>query len=148
MPVCGAGVTRVVVDKAAGVVRIRGPDADCVARARAIMDFAVERVPLTPEEIPWIIGSGGATIRKLREDSRVINMDLDQVGGMPVGLCRAVVAVTVVAVVAVVLATVDALGMCDFLAIGPDPLLAPFDAVSPMLIIRRACLWRTLSLAR
>ncbi len=77
------GVTRVVVDKAAGVVRIRGPDADCVARARAIMDFAVARVPLAADEVPFIMGPGGSTFRKLREDSRVINMDVDQVGSLP-----------------------------------------------------------------
>jgi hypothetical protein len=46
-----AGVTRVVVDKAASMVRIRGPDADCVSRAKSIMDFAVDRIPISSAEV-------------------------------------------------------------------------------------------------
>ena len=74
-----------VVDKAAMMVRIRGPDAECVARARAIMDFAVDRIPVSGGEVALLVGPGGATIRKIREDSRVINLEIDQVGWAPRG---------------------------------------------------------------
>jgi hypothetical protein len=115
------------------MVRIRGPDPDSVSRARSIMDYVVDRVPVAANEvrrarrfgghlvwwvgsglgrvgpgvewcrlydppppsrpllllsclplnaslqIPLLIGAGGATIRKIQEDSRVINLELDQV---------------------------------------------------------------------
>jgi hypothetical protein len=72
-------VSRVVVDKSASVVRIRGPDKETVARARAIMEYSIDRITIPSQEVSWIIGPAGATIRKIREDSRVLNLELDQV---------------------------------------------------------------------
>ena len=73
------GVERIVVDKDTNppVIRIRGDDADQVAEARRQLEYTVEKIDLTPQQVRWIVGPGGATINDIKSRSGVFRIDVE-----------------------------------------------------------------------
>ena len=72
-----------MLDKATCIVRITGPDKESVAKARAIMEYTILRLPLKASEVAGVIGRDGATIDKIREDSGVIKLLIEPVSLSP-----------------------------------------------------------------
>jgi hypothetical protein len=73
------GVENIVVDSDINpaVVRIKGRSADSVSQARARLEYAVESIPLTPRELGWIIGEGGAKMNEIRFKSGAMKIEHD-----------------------------------------------------------------------
>lgn len=67
------GVDRIIVDSELSppVVRIRGASAAAVAHARRLLEYVVERVPLSRSQMAWVIGSGGDTLNSIKISSKV-----------------------------------------------------------------------------
>ena len=71
------GVERIVVDPRSATVRIKGSDADSVAQARSMLEYADETLPLKRGEAGCVIGGGGAVIKDIRFKSGCTRVDVD-----------------------------------------------------------------------
>ena len=69
------GVERIVIDKDTLCVRIKGAPS-AVAKARAELEFVVDRIPIQPSQAAYVVGQGGATITDIRTRSRVAQIDV------------------------------------------------------------------------
>ena len=52
-------------------VIVIGPTQAAVDAAREMLEFVVERVPVEPEQIGWLIGKGGKNFKELQEKTKV-----------------------------------------------------------------------------
>lgn len=73
------GVDRIVVDSESVpcMVRIRGPTCEATAEARRQLEYTVVEIPLTQQQIGWLVGAGGATINSIRDKSSVLRMQIE-----------------------------------------------------------------------
>ena len=73
------GVDTIAVDSQATpcMVRITGPTREAVARARRMLEYVVESVPLTVEQSEGLIDVHGAKLADIRDKSRLVRLTMD-----------------------------------------------------------------------
>ena len=72
------GVELIEVDQNGPRVIVIGPTQETVDAAREMLEFVVERVPVEPEQIGWLIGRGGKNFKELQEKTRVTRLNVDK----------------------------------------------------------------------
>ena len=72
------GVEMIEVDQTGPRVIIIGPTQEAVDAARESLEFIIERVPVEPEQVGWLIGRGGKNFRELQEKTKVTRLNVDK----------------------------------------------------------------------
>jgi len=76
-----SGVHSAVVE--AGRVTIHGPDKESVEMCRAMLEMVKEDVPVSNDQLGWIIGKKGANIRELMSETSVSRAEVDKMANPP-----------------------------------------------------------------
>lgn len=76
-----SGVTRINVadDASPPMIHVRGPTAESVAEARRMLEYVSHELDLTSEQADWVYGADGATLRDIKEKSRVARFEINAV---------------------------------------------------------------------
>lgn len=74
------GVERIVIDDETSppVVRIKGTDPEAVSEARRQLEYTSEAIPLSKQQVGWVVGSDGNTLQEMQAKSRVLRMQVEE----------------------------------------------------------------------
>ena len=72
------GVDVIEVEQAGPTVVIVGSTQEKVDAAREMLEFVIERVPVQPAQVGWLIGRGGKNFKELQEKTKVTRLNVDK----------------------------------------------------------------------